>query len=88
MICQLWLNVLFLYPLHSAPDDYANSVIPLTFGPTRTSQEVSVPIVDDDLLEDIETFFGNLRFAEVFDSIQFAPSRANASISGIHAQVI
>ena len=68
----------------AAPDDHANSVIPLTFGPGRTSQEVSVPIVDDNLLEAIETFFANLRFpagGEVFDSIQIAPSRASASIT-------
>ena len=67
----------------AAPDDYANSVISLIFGPGRTSQEVSVPIVDDDLLEAIESFFANLRFpagGEGFDSIQFSPSRANASI--------
>ena len=43
-----------------------------------------MPIVDDDLLEAIETFFANLRFpagGEAFDSIQFGPSRANASIT-------
>ena len=41
-------------------------------------------IVDDDILEAIETFFANLRFpagGEGFDSIQFGPSRASASIT-------
>ena len=82
-IVNLWLACTVSSFL-AAPGDYNNSVILLTFGPGRTSQEVSVPIVDDNLLEAIETFFANLRFpagGETFDSIQFAPSRANASIT-------
>ena len=43
-----------------------------------------MPIEDDDLLESIETFFGNIRFpagGDSFDSIMFAPSTASASIT-------
>ena len=48
-----------------------------------TTQQVSVPIEDDDLLETIETFFGNIRFpagGDSFDLIQFAPNIASTSI--------
>ena len=43
--------------LYSAPEDYeavASSII--TFGPTQISAIVSVTIVDDDVLEDVEQF--------------------------------
>ena len=59
-------------------------MIPLTFGPATTTQQVSVLIEDDDLLEAIETFFGNVHFpagGDLFDLIQFAPSTASASIT-------
>jgi hypothetical protein len=58
----------------------------LTFGPGRTSQVVAVSVVDDDLLEALETFFGKLRFpsgGEV-DMVEFAPSRANVSVLDDH----
>jgi hypothetical protein len=56
--------------------------MPLTFGPGRTSQVVSVSVVDDDLLEALETFFGNLRFpsGREVDMVEFAPSRASVSV--------
>ena len=49
-----------------------------------TTQHVLVLIEDDDQLESIETFFGNIRFpagGESFDLIPFAPSTATASIT-------
>ena len=50
-----------------------------------------MPIEDDDLLEAIETFFGNIRFpagSDSFDSIQFAPSTASASITDNDSECI
>ena len=81
--------MLFLW--HTAPDDYVNSTSSLTFGPGTTTQQVSVPIEDDDLLEAIETFFGNIRFpagGDSFDSIMFAPSTASATITDNEGECI
>lgn len=58
-------------------------MILLTFGPGVTTLDVSVLIVDDDLVEVDEMFYGNLRLPE--DStqtrVEFAPARANATIT-------
>ena len=43
-----------------APSDYERTVIQLTFSPTVDVNPVSVNIVNDDIHEDSETFFGNL----------------------------
>jgi hypothetical protein len=54
----------------------------LTFGPGSTSQVVSVSVVNDDLLEILETVFGNLRFqsdGEV-DMVKIAPNGASVSV--------
>jgi hypothetical protein len=56
--------------------------MPLTFGPGRTSQVVSVSVVDDGLLEILETFFGNLHFqsdGEV-DMVKISPNGASVSV--------
>ena len=48
-------------PLLIAGSDYTSpGVVTLTFNSTTTSQTVSVTILDDDILEDNETFVGNL----------------------------
>ena len=56
-------NQLFRFALHtdnilfSAPDDYEAIVSStITFSSTQTSATVSVTIVDDDVLEDVEQF--------------------------------
>ena len=55
----------------------------LTFGPGVITLDVSVPIVDDDLVEVDEMFYGNLCLPQ--DStqtrVEFAPDRANATIT-------
>jgi hypothetical protein len=70
----------------TAPDDYSQSVMSLTFGPGTTSQVVSVSVIDDGLLEALEAFFGNLRFpsSREVDMVEFAPSRANVFILDDH----
>ena len=47
------------------------------------SLDVSVPIVDDDLLEVDEIFYGNLRLPEdsTQERVAFGPARANGTIT-------
>lgn len=52
----------------------------LTFIPGVSSLQVTVPVVDDTLLEIDETFFGNLRLPEDRGSIVFQPGRAIATL--------
>ena len=54
------INVFVIHICHtfySAPEDYgAVSSQTIVFGPAQTSATVSVTIVDDDVLEDVEQF--------------------------------
>ena len=53
----------------------------LTFGPGIQSQVASIPVVDDDLAEIDELFYGNLRLpAGSIFTVEFDPGRANATI--------
>ena len=66
-------------PLLVAGSDYTSpgAVTPM-FGSTTTSQTVSVVIVDDEILEDDETFLGNL--ATTDDRVNLNPITATATI--------
>ena len=55
----------------------------LTFAPGTPNAEVRVSILDDDIVESDETFFGNLRTplgVPNTGNILFQPSRATATI--------
>ena len=66
-------------PLLIAGSDYTSpGAVTLTFNSTTTSQTVPVIIVDDEILEGNETFFGNL--ATTDDRIDINPVNANATI--------
>jgi hypothetical protein len=54
----------------------------LTFGPGRTSQVVFVSVINNALLETLETFFGKLRVPSdrEVDVVEFTPSRASVFI--------
>ena len=67
----------------SANEDYSNTMKLLTFGPDTRNVLVRVPIVDDDIVESDETFFGNLRIplgTPNTGSILYQPGRATATI--------
>ncbi len=52
----------------------------LEFGPETTSLQVSVQILDDDLLEADEVFFGNLVGSAV-EGVEIGPDTASATIT-------
>lgn len=67
-----------------ASEDYTRTQTLLTFGPSRSNTQVTVPIMDDEIVEANETFFGNLRVPVGSDldtiSILYQPGKAIASI--------
>ncbi len=72
-----------LYTFFLAPGDYNQTAMNLTFGPGISSLPVIVPVVDDSLVENDETLFGNLRLPEGVEdlgNILFRPGRAMATI--------
>ena len=73
-------NTIALYII-IVPSDYENKSTLLTFGPGRSSLQVSVPIVDDILSENNEWFSGNVVSASTFNfDITFDPQKATATI--------
>ena len=68
-----------------APTDYEKIVISLTFGPDVLSQQVVVNVVDDEVLEFNETFFGNLRLPvstiDLGNILLLQPGRAMVTIA-------
>ena len=47
-------------PFRTEPEDYQKTTMELSFDSENSRHCVAVPIVDDDLVEDGETFFGAL----------------------------
>ena len=62
--------------------DYNETVRLLTFAPGVERISVMVPIIDDDLVEGDEVFFGVISLPPGSTStIEFSPGRANVTIS-------
>lgn len=51
---------------------------PLTFGPSTISNNITVVLVDDDIVEDFEMFFGNL--STIDSSVNLDPSVARVTV--------
>ena len=67
---------------HTGSQDYNETVRLLTFAPGERRISVMVPIVDDDLVEGDEVFFGVITLPPgSASSIEFSPGRANVTIS-------
>ncbi len=63
----------------TGPADFvALSNVTLEFSAGTSSHQVTVTIVNDDIVEDPETFFGNLTTSD--DSVQLAPRTATVTI--------
>ena len=53
----------------------------LTFGPSATTREVSIPIVNDDIVESIENFFGNLQLITPNANVVISPPSTQVNIN-------
>lgn len=73
-------------PLHTAPEDYEKLTASLTFSPMINEVMVTVTIVNDDILEDNETFTGNLD-AQDDEPVKLDPSVATVTIFEDQGQV-
>lgn len=56
-VSRIYFHVLISIP---APEDYGGTSILLTFSPNISNVQVPVPIINDDIVENDETFFGVL----------------------------
>ncbi|CAI8032797.1 hypothetical protein GBAR_LOCUS18524, partial [Geodia barretti] len=64
-----------------APGDYTSRQMPLTFSSTSTRIPVTIPIIDDSDIEDIERFLANLQIdANDFPDITVEPEQATIDI--------
>ena len=61
-----------------APSDYIATSVDLTFTPGVNSLTVSVPIIDDGILEDTEQFFGDLNTSD--PDVDLRPQRTTIII--------
>ena len=80
---QLYANTcIYSQIIFTAPRDYNLTVTTVIFGPGRSdTQPAVVPIIADDLLENDEVFYGNLRLpADSQARVMFEPQRAYATI--------
>ena len=67
---------------HTGSQDYNEIVRLLTFAPGERRMSAMVPIVDDDLVEGDEVFFGVVSLPLGSTSnFEFSPGRANVTIS-------
>lgn len=73
------LLMIYSFPFSTAPDDFVNTLgIVLQFNGVFRSQPVIIMIENDDVLENDETFFGNLEAID--QGVIVAPQRAAITI--------
>ena len=56
MNLDLWLIEMYFYHSHPEPGDYTQTMAIFTFSPSATEFILTVPIINDDLLEAIKLF--------------------------------
>ena len=68
--------------MHSltAPSDYTEVTRTLNFAPATTRIEVTIPIVDDDIVESVENFFAMLALETVGANVIVDPARTQINI--------
>ena len=63
----------------TVPQDFvAMSNVPLEFSATTSSRQVTVTIINDNILENVEFFYGNLSTSD--GAVQLSPATARATI--------
>ena len=71
--------LLHLIYLFAAPSDYTATSVDLTFTPGVNSLTVSVPIIDNGILEGTEQFFGDLSTSD--PDVDLQPQRTTIRIA-------
>ena len=72
-------GLLYLIYLLAAPSDYTATSVDLTFTPGVNSLTVSVPIIDNGILEGTEQFFGDLSTSD--PDVDLRPQRTTIKIT-------
>ena len=75
------LRYILIFPLFpAAPGDYTSVTRQLSFNSAVTAFNVFVPIINDNLIEQVESFLANLRLVSAVGSVSIAPPQATVSI--------
>ena len=83
------MNKIFCLILCKAPADYTSTTMTLTFNMDSLFHIIPVMVMNDDLLEYEEVFFGNLTVPEgITSSFRLIPSMAAVTITDNNAAVI
>ena len=72
---------MYIHFLSVDPDDYDQVTQSLTFGPNNKQVQVAIPIVDDNVNEAIEQFFGLLTLETTDANVEVNPSQATFEIN-------
>ena len=65
----------------SAPMDYQDISLNLTFGSTLTRIPVDIPIEDDNIVESIENFFSELTLVTIGANVVLSPQQTEIRIN-------
>ena len=74
---------IFSFALIIASEDYNSTSLSVTFDPGESEMSVQVPIINDLLREESETFYGNLMFyyqSELLQQVQLTGVTASIEI--------
>ena len=78
----------FFLLTYSDPEDYTSVVQDLTFSPSNTRIDVSIPIVDNNVLEGPEDFLSNLRLVTTGAAVNVDPAEATINIADDDSELI
>ena len=68
------------YTITAAPIDFNAVSSSLTFSPSNRREEVSIPITDDDIVESVERFLGQLTLVTTGVMVQLSPQETEILI--------
>ena len=71
------------FKLFTAPSDYTAVTRLLIFQTTNTRQLVSIPITDDDIVESVERFLGQLTLVTTGVMVQLSPQETEILINDV-----
>ena len=76
------------YILFTDPIDFTSVSESLTFSPSNKREEVSIPITDDDIVESVERFLGQLTLVTTGVMVQLSPQETEVFIFDLNDSML
>ena len=73
-----FLNIIMVYQPHTEPDDYTETIMLFIFNRGQIENCVDIPIVNDNIIDGLVSFFGNLQTSA--ERVTLNPDLAEMSI--------